>query len=62
MSLLCYKDGSVVDTVVVSDALSFSLGRNSDMVDYVLLHESVSRYHAVIAQDREGNVCVRCRL
>ena len=61
VTLHCYKDGAMVEAVDVSSKQAHFLGRNSDMSDVLLAHESISRCHAVIGQDDTGKAWVRRR-
>ena len=59
VTLLCFKDGAMVEEVPASVLPCHVLGRSSDMADITMAHESISRQHAIIAQDADGNVFVR---
>jgi NIMA-interacting peptidyl-prolyl cis-trans isomerase 1 len=47
-----YKDGQLLNRVALNDVLHrkkvFVLGRNADLVDHLLLHDSISRQHAAL--------------
>lgn len=40
------KDGSIVSTLPLSEKPHYTIGRNGDMCDIVLEHQTVSRMHA----------------
>jgi hypothetical protein len=55
-----YKDGGLVDRVAVDKRSWHVLGRDGAKADLVLAHPSLSRAHAAIGQDADGNVHVSC--
>lgn len=48
------KDGCIILNIPISDRSHYLLGRNADICDLVLDHQSISRQHAVL-QFKEGN-------
>ena len=51
VKLECFKEGQHIETITLQGKPIFTLGRNSQKVDVPLLHDSISREHAVILFD-----------
>jgi pSer/pThr/pTyr-binding forkhead associated (FHA) protein len=51
VKLDCIKDGEHIQTITLQGKPIFTLGRNAAKVDVPLLHDSISREHAVILFD-----------
>lgn len=47
-----------METIRIGEKACYLLGRNEDVCDYGLQHPSISRQHAVIAHNKEGEVVV----
>tara|TARA_B110000208_G_scaffold128933_1_gene156625 strand:+ start:70 stop:2727 length:2658 start_codon:yes stop_codon:yes gene_type:complete len=52
------KQGRVLERVIVGAKSHYVLGRQESEVDIALLHESISRRHAVIGHRESGELCV----
>ncbi|TMW55968.1 hypothetical protein Poli38472_008616 [Pythium oligandrum] len=52
------KDGVVIEELPIGRQACYLLGRNEDVCDYPLDHPSISRQHAVIVHNRDGDVTV----
>lgn len=42
-----FKDGKIVDTKYLHRCSAFLIGRDERVCDWILLHESISKQHAV---------------
>lgn len=59
VTLEVFKDGDHIETITLQGKSFFVLGRNQSKVDLPLLHDSISREHAVILFDEhEGAMLI----
>ena len=58
----CYlevmKNGTIIDTIDISQRSHYILGRDSTTCDIVLEHDSVSRQHAVLQFGEQGELYI----
>ena len=59
MKLEVHKDGMQIEALDVGGKGCVVLGRNEDMSDHVLAHPTVSRQHAAILHNADGESFVR---
>lgn len=61
--IIVYKSGEEIERIKLNQKDTVVFGRNSQLSDHVLLHETVSRQHAALIWKKTGELYVgkRCR-
>lgn len=54
-----FKENKLVEKIKIGARVCVTFGRNENMVDIGLQHQSISRQHAAIIHHRSGNIQVR---